>query len=103
MYSVSLKLSVEAKITSFHLMFTYNQAKVGLMFPSALENRVLLIDFLITSHKTFKLTSSLIVGIIGNSLASSPFMINFQLHVDIFMLVSFNSSIFISSSSIRFT
>ncbi|MDR2411909.1 MAG: hypothetical protein LBD88_05120 [Candidatus Peribacteria bacterium] len=56
------------------------------------------IDFLITFHEMVKFTSSLIVGIRGNSDASSHFIINFQLQVEIFTLLSFNNSIFTSSS-----
>jgi hypothetical protein len=68
------------------------------MFHSAEENKVLSIDFLIIFHGRFKLTSSLILGIKGNSDASIHFIFNFQLEVAIFILSSFNSSIVISSS-----
>jgi hypothetical protein len=102
LYSVNLKLSVEAKITSSFLIFTYNQAKVGLIFHSALEKSVLSIDFVITSAGIFKLTSSLIVGIIGNSSAHKPFIFITSLPVETFKLLSFNNSIFTSSSCTRF-
>jgi hypothetical protein len=98
LYSDNLKLSVEAKITSFHFIFTCNQAKVGLIFHSAEEKRVLSIDFFIIFPEIFKLISSLIFGIKGNSEDSIHFIFNFQLEVDIFNIELFNNSISISSS-----
>jgi len=76
----------------------YKPANVGLIFHSAEENNVLSIDFLIILPEIFKLTSSLIVGIRGNSEASNHFIFIFQLDVDIFTLSSFNNSTDTSSS-----
>jgi len=98
LYSDNLKLSVEANITSFDFMLTYNQARVGLIFHSAEENKVLSIEFLITFQEIFKLISSLIFGIRGNSEASIHLIFIFQLEVPILILSSFNNSIFTSSS-----
>jgi len=102
LYSDNLKLSVEANITALFLIFTYNQARVGLIFHSALEKRVLSIAFLIIFQETLKLTSSLTEGIRGNSSLFIHFIFNFPLHVDIFRLSSFTNSSFISSSVTRF-
>jgi len=82
-------------------MFTYNPARVGLIFHSADENRVLSIDFFTTFPEIFKLTSSLILGIKGNSDASIHFIFNFQLDVEILILSSFNNSTVTSSSCTR--
>jgi hypothetical protein len=101
LYSDNLKLSVEANITSFHLIFTASHARVGLMFHSAAENKVLSIDFLITDHFILRLTSSLIFGIKGNSLASIHFIFKFELDVVIFKLSFFNKAILTSSSFMR--
>gem|GEM_PF-857813 len=98
LYSDNLKLSVDAKITSFHFIFTYKPARVGLIFHSADENRVLSIEFFIIFHDRFRLISSLIFGIRGNSEASIHFIFNFQLQVDTFILSSDNNSTVISSS-----
>jgi hypothetical protein len=83
-------------------MFTYSQARVGLIFHSALENKVLSIDLFIIFQEISRLTSSLIEGIRGNSEASIHFIFNFQLQVEIFKLSSFNNSIFTSSSETKF-
>jgi hypothetical protein len=98
LYSDSLKLSVDANIISFHFIFIYNQAKVGLIFHSAEEKRVLSLDLLIIFPEIFKLISSLILGIRGNSQASIHLILIFQLEVLILILLSFNNSIVISSS-----
>jgi len=98
LYSDNLKLSVEAKITSLSFIFIYIPANVGLIFHSADEKRVLSIEFLIILPEIFKLTSSLILGISGNSEASNHLIFIFQLEVAIFTLSSFNSSIETSSS-----
>jgi hypothetical protein len=79
-------------------MFTYKPAKVGLIFHSAEENKVLSIDFLIILPDIFKLTSSLIFGIRGNSEASSHLIFIFQLQVEILTLSSLNNSTLTSSS-----
>jgi hypothetical protein len=68
------------------------------MFHSAEEKRVLSIDLLIILPEIFKLTSSLMFGIRGNSEASIHLIFNFQLEVLIFKLLSFNNSIVTSSS-----
>jgi len=102
LYSDNLKLSVDANITALFFIFTYNQARVGLIFHSALEKRVLSMAFLIIFQEILKLTSSLIEGIRGNSLLSIHFIFSFPLQVDIFILSLFNNSIFISSSVTKF-
>jgi len=102
LYSDNLKLSVDAKITALFFIFTYNQARVGLIFHSALENKVLSIAFFIIFQEIFKLTSSLIEGIKGNSDASNHFIFSFQLEVLIFKLLSLNNSIFTVSSVTKF-
>jgi hypothetical protein len=79
LYSDNLKLSVDAKVAEFQSILTRIQAKVGLIFHSADEKRVLSIDFLTIFHFNFKLISSLIHGITGNSEASIHFIFVFQL------------------------
>jgi hypothetical protein len=101
LYSLNLKLSVEAKIASVFLILTSIQANVGLIFHSAAEKRVLRVDSIKTSHLTFSDTSSLIVGIKGNSSASIHFIFIFQLFDDTSRLSLFSSS-FISSSKTKF-
>ena len=98
MNSESLKLSVEANIASFHLILTASPARVGLIFPSAEEKRVLSIDFFTISHFSVRLVSSLMLGIRGNSLASSHLIFRFELTVVILMLSFLMSSISTSSS-----
>jgi len=79
-------------------MFTKIQASVGLIFHSAEEKRVFEIAVFITFHCNFKLVSDLIVGIKGNSEASSPFILISPLSDFNFILLSHNSSILISLS-----
>jgi hypothetical protein len=98
LYSESLKLSVDAKVASFHLILTASQARVGLIFHSADEKRVLSIDFFTISHLRVRLVSSFMVGIRGNSLASNHLIFKFELTVVIFILSFFMSSISTSSS-----
>jgi hypothetical protein len=73
------------------------------MFHSAEENKVLSIDFFIILPDIFKLTSSLIVGIRGNSEASIHLIFIFQLEVEIFKLSSLNNSTVTSSSCTNHT
>jgi hypothetical protein len=101
LYSVNLKLSVDAKITSLFSIFTASHARVGLIFHSAAEKSVLSIDLFKTSHLILKLTSSFILGIKGNSSASIHLIFKFELEVVIFILSFFINSICISSSFTR--
>jgi hypothetical protein len=85
-------------MASFHLILTASHARVGLIFPSADEKRVLSIDFFTISHFRERLVSSLILGMRGNSLASSHLIFKFELIVVIFTLSFLISSISTSSS-----
>jgi len=96
LYSLSLKLSVDAKIASDHFIFTRIQAKVGLIFHSAAEKRDFHIAFIKIFESICNETSSLIVGIKGNSSDSIHFILNLQLFERISKLSLINS---ISTSS----
>jgi len=101
LYSDNLKLSVEAKVTFLSSILTRIQARVGLMFHSADENKVFSIDFLITLHSKVKDKSSLIFGIKGKSEAIVPLIFIFHSGVLICILSSLNNSISKLSSVIR--
>jgi hypothetical protein len=101
LYSLNLKLSVEANTASSFLIFTNIHARVGLIFHSAAENKVLRIDSVNIFHFIFNDTSSFIVGIKGNSSLGIHLILNVQLSERISKL-SFNSSISISSSNTKF-
>lgn len=81
MYSESLKLSVEAKVVSFHEMFTKSPASVGRIFPSALENNVFSIDCRTTLHLSERESSCFTPGITGKSSAEIHFTFVFPLSV----------------------
>jgi hypothetical protein len=98
LYSDNLKLSVEAKTTFSHLIFTYNPARFGLIFHSAEENNVLSTACLIIFPGRVNQISSFILGINGKSFASTHLILIFH-HFDLICkLLSDNSSILIFSS-----
>jgi hypothetical protein len=67
LYSVRRKLSVDANTAVFHESFTRIPARVGRIFPSAVEKRVFSIDCRTTFPESVRLMSSLILGMSGKS------------------------------------
>jgi hypothetical protein len=101
LYSLNLKLSVEANIASLFFIFTSIQAKVGLIFHSAAENKVLRVDSIKIFHFIFNDTSSFIVGIKGNSSLAIHLILILELS-DFTSILSLFNSISISSSKTKF-
>jgi hypothetical protein len=67
LYSVSRKLSVEANTAVFPESFTSIPARVGRIFPSAVEKSVFSMDCRTTFPESVRLMSSFMLGMSGKS------------------------------------